>query len=136
MRSRRGGRPRSPAAWSRIGRRVLEFAPEAGWWGLVEVSGDEWEPRVKSALRLLADSGFGGERSLGWGRAAASGTHRRTALFGAETLTPRRLVAAVALFAARRRRRSTGRAAITPTVTRAGWTDSTAGGPSARSASA
>jgi CRISPR/Cas system CSM-associated protein Csm4 (group 5 of RAMP superfamily) len=47
----------------------LEFAPGAGWWGLVEVA-DAWEARVKSALRLLADSGFGGERSLGWGRAA------------------------------------------------------------------
>jgi CRISPR/Cas system CSM-associated protein Csm4 (group 5 of RAMP superfamily) len=48
----------------------LEFAPSAGWWGLMELIGDEWETRVKSALRLLADSGFGGERSRGWGRAA------------------------------------------------------------------
>jgi CRISPR/Cas system CSM-associated protein Csm4 (group 5 of RAMP superfamily) len=53
----------------------LEFAPNAGWWGLIEITDDPllntiWEPRVKSALRLLADSGFGGERSRGWGRAA------------------------------------------------------------------
>ena len=27
-----------------------------------------WEAPVRSALRLLADSGFGGERSRGWGR--------------------------------------------------------------------
>jgi CRISPR type III-A-associated RAMP protein Csm4 len=46
----------------------LEFAPNAGWWGLMDVA-DDWEARVKSALRLLADSGFGGERSRGWGRA-------------------------------------------------------------------
>lgn len=49
----------------------LEFAPNAGWWGVFSVADDVWESRVKSALRLLADSGFGGERSRGWGRAAA-----------------------------------------------------------------
>ena len=27
-----------------------------------------WTQRVKAAIRLLADSGFGGERSRGWGR--------------------------------------------------------------------
>jgi CRISPR type III-A-associated RAMP protein Csm4 len=47
----------------------LEFAPNAGFWGVFEVSDPVWEARVKSALRLLADSGFGGERSRGWGRA-------------------------------------------------------------------
>jgi CRISPR/Cas system CSM-associated protein Csm4 (group 5 of RAMP superfamily) len=47
----------------------LEFAPNAGWWGLIELT-EEWEARVRCALRLLADSGFGGERSRGWGRAA------------------------------------------------------------------
>jgi CRISPR type III-A-associated RAMP protein Csm4 len=47
----------------------LEFASNAGWWGVFEVSDPNWEARVKSALRLLADSGFGGERSRGWGRA-------------------------------------------------------------------
>jgi CRISPR type III-A-associated RAMP protein Csm4 len=46
----------------------LEFASNAGWWGVFEVSDANWESRVKSALRLLADSGFGGERSRGWGR--------------------------------------------------------------------
>jgi CRISPR/Cas system CSM-associated protein Csm4 (group 5 of RAMP superfamily) len=51
----------------------LEFAANAGWWGVFAVNDDDdiWEKRVKSAFRLLADSGFGGERSRGWGRAAA-----------------------------------------------------------------
>ncbi len=48
----------------------LEFAPNAGWWGVFSCSDATWEARVKSALRLLADSGFGGERSRGWGRAS------------------------------------------------------------------
>jgi CRISPR type III-A-associated RAMP protein Csm4 len=30
---------------------------------------DKWKGNVIAALRLLADSGFGGERSRGWGRA-------------------------------------------------------------------
>jgi hypothetical protein len=50
----------------------LEFAPNAGWWGVFAVNDGEeiWEKRVKLAFRYLADSGFGGERSRGWGRAA------------------------------------------------------------------
>jgi CRISPR/Cas system CSM-associated protein Csm4 (group 5 of RAMP superfamily) len=48
----------------------LEFASNAGWWGVFECD-DSWTGRVKSAFRLLADSGFGGERSRGWGRAGA-----------------------------------------------------------------
>jgi CRISPR/Cas system CSM-associated protein Csm4 (group 5 of RAMP superfamily) len=59
----------------------LEFASDAGWWSLVEVS-DDWEARVKSALRLLADSGFGGERSRGWGRTAQPEFSDASALFG------------------------------------------------------
>jgi CRISPR type III-A-associated RAMP protein Csm4 len=51
----------------------LEFARNAGLWTLVEFAGEEtrerWEGPVRSAFRLLADSGFGGERSRGWGRA-------------------------------------------------------------------
>jgi CRISPR/Cas system CSM-associated protein Csm4 (group 5 of RAMP superfamily) len=47
----------------------LEFASNAGWWGLFDAANGTWESRVKSAFRLLADSGFGGERSRGWGRA-------------------------------------------------------------------
>ncbi|HVW87176.1 MAG TPA: hypothetical protein VHB50_20960 [Bryobacteraceae bacterium] len=48
----------------------LEFASNAGWWGVFEAD-DAWTGRVKAAFRLLADSGFGGERSRGWGRAGA-----------------------------------------------------------------
>jgi hypothetical protein len=51
----------------------LEFAPNAGFWFVAEFAGaearQEWEPRVVAAVRLLADSGFGGRRSIGWGHA-------------------------------------------------------------------
>ncbi len=51
----------------------LEFRPGAGLWTLVRFADqqarDRWLDPIKTALRLLADSGFGGERSLGWGRA-------------------------------------------------------------------
>lgn len=53
----------------------LEFARNAGLWMVVEFAGEDaaarWEAPVRSALRLLADSGFGGERSRGWGRSEA-----------------------------------------------------------------
>jgi CRISPR type III-A-associated RAMP protein Csm4 len=71
---------RSGAAVDRSGGKVaphstacLEFAPDAGLWALAWFAGDQalaqWRDRVTGALRLLADSGFGGERSRGWGRA-------------------------------------------------------------------
>jgi CRISPR type III-A-associated RAMP protein Csm4 len=50
----------------------LEFAQNAGLWTVVQFADsaavEKWEGPVRSALRLLADSGFGGERSRGWGR--------------------------------------------------------------------
>jgi CRISPR type III-A-associated RAMP protein Csm4 len=50
----------------------LEFARDAGLWTVVQFSDDDaaaqWTAPVHSALLLLADSGFGGERSRGWGR--------------------------------------------------------------------
>lgn len=50
----------------------LEFTPGSGLWAVVsfsdEASRDHWSDRVRAAFRLLADSGFGGERSRGWGR--------------------------------------------------------------------
>jgi len=50
----------------------LEFARDAGLWTVVqfadEAAAQKWEGPVRSALLLLADSGFGGERSRGWGR--------------------------------------------------------------------
>ena len=52
----------------------LEFAPDAGLWMLAAFADDDarsrWSGPVKSALKLLADSGMGGERSRGWGRSA------------------------------------------------------------------
>jgi CRISPR type III-A-associated RAMP protein Csm4 len=51
----------------------LEFAADAGLWFAVAFAGDEarerWSDVVKAAIRVLADSGIGGERSRGWGRA-------------------------------------------------------------------
>jgi CRISPR type III-A-associated RAMP protein Csm4 len=52
----------------------IEFRREAGLWAIVSFSDDSaharWSEPVRGALRLLADSGFGGERSRGWGRSA------------------------------------------------------------------
>jgi CRISPR type III-A-associated RAMP protein Csm4 len=53
----------------------LEFSPGAGLWAAVEFTDEEtaarWNEPVRAALRLLADSGLGGERSMGWGRSEA-----------------------------------------------------------------
>ena len=50
----------------------MEFRPGAGLWTIVSFAGEaareRWQEPVKAAFRLLADSGFGGERSRGWGR--------------------------------------------------------------------
>ncbi|HTQ54349.1 MAG TPA: hypothetical protein VMI94_07805 [Bryobacteraceae bacterium] len=50
----------------------LEFRQHAGLWAAVsfadEAAQAQWSGPVRGALRLLADSGFGGERSRGWGR--------------------------------------------------------------------
>lgn len=49
----------------------LEFSRGAGMWALAVFADDEvserWSPPVRAALRLLADSGVGGRRTLGWG---------------------------------------------------------------------
>jgi CRISPR type III-A-associated RAMP protein Csm4 len=51
----------------------LEFAPNAGLWTTIlfadDAARDIWRDRVAGALRWLSDSGFGGERSRGWGHA-------------------------------------------------------------------
>ena len=53
----------------------LEFRPGAGLWAIVSFADaaarDRWSDPVKAAFRWLADSGFGGERSRGWGRSEA-----------------------------------------------------------------
>jgi CRISPR type III-A-associated RAMP protein Csm4 len=50
----------------------LEFRSGAGLWTVVsfgdDAARDRWMEPVKAAFRWLADSGFGGERSRGWGR--------------------------------------------------------------------
>jgi hypothetical protein len=53
----------------------IEFRRGSGLWTVVsfrdENAQQQWSDRVKAAFRLLADTGFGGERSRGWGRAEA-----------------------------------------------------------------
>ncbi|MCC6291706.1 MAG: hypothetical protein IT164_03570 [Bryobacterales bacterium] len=53
----------------------LEFAPNAGYWCAAVFAGAEaaatWRPKLEAAFRLLSDTGLGGERSRGWGHAAA-----------------------------------------------------------------
>jgi CRISPR type III-A-associated RAMP protein Csm4 len=52
----------------------IEFRRDAGLWAILSFADDEaqtqWAEPVRGALKLLADSGFGGERSRGWGRSA------------------------------------------------------------------
>ncbi len=52
----------------------IEFTPNAGLWCRVafhdEAAAEHWTAPLQSAFRLLADSGFGGRRSQGWGRAS------------------------------------------------------------------
>ncbi len=51
----------------------IEFAANSGLWFLAAFAGEEaeqrWSGHVTAALRLLCDSGFGGKRAIGWGRA-------------------------------------------------------------------
>ncbi len=53
----------------------LEFQSGGGLWFLVsyadESSQERWDGELKTAIRFLADSGFGGERGRGWGRTAS-----------------------------------------------------------------
>jgi CRISPR type III-A-associated RAMP protein Csm4 len=85
---------RSSAAVDRAGVGVaphssacLEFAPHAGLWTMVAFANEEaqerWKGPVAGAFRLLADSGFGGERSRGWGRAEAEVSMRESGLLAA-----------------------------------------------------
>ncbi len=53
----------------------IEFRAGSGLWTVVsfedQAAADLWSGKVKAAFRLLADTGFGGERSRGWGRSEA-----------------------------------------------------------------
>ena len=50
----------------------IEFRAGCGLWTVAsfldDAARERWQAPVKAAFRLLADSGFGGERSRGWGR--------------------------------------------------------------------
>lgn len=52
----------------------VEFEPGSGLWTVVRFSNEEassvWASRVQAAFRLLADTGFGGRRTSGWGQTA------------------------------------------------------------------
>jgi len=60
-------------SWTARRTGCVEFSPEGGLWMVVSFAGEQarqqWWAAVEAALRLLADSGFGGKRSVGWGRA-------------------------------------------------------------------
>lgn len=53
----------------------LEFADSGGFWAVVgfadEAAYQQWADPVRGALRWLADTGMGGERSQGWGHSEA-----------------------------------------------------------------
>lgn len=101
----------------------LEFAAGAGWWGLIDVE-DDWEARVKSAFRLLADSGFGGERSLGWGRAAEPEFADASGLFPAGTSATLWLLS---LYSPHAEDSVDWSGGAYSAIARGGWTDSRAG---------
>jgi len=66
---------RLSGASERYSTACIEFREGCGLWTVAgfrdEQARDEWQEPVKAAFRLLADSGFGGERSRGWGRSEA-----------------------------------------------------------------
>jgi len=49
----------------------LEFSADSGIWMIASFASEEarvrWQAPLQGALRLLADNGIGGKRSLGWG---------------------------------------------------------------------
>jgi CRISPR type III-A-associated RAMP protein Csm4 len=53
----------------------VEFEAGAGLWTVARfpdaAAEANWSPRIQAAFRLLADSGFGGARSKGWGHSQA-----------------------------------------------------------------
>jgi CRISPR type III-A-associated RAMP protein Csm4 len=53
----------------------VEFEPGAGLWAVADFASEKaaelWKGPLQAAFKLLADSGFGGRRSSGWGQTAA-----------------------------------------------------------------
>src|SRR5947209_10764292 len=66
---------RMTGATERHSTACLEFQAGAGLWTVVSFrdtgARERWIGPVQAAFRWLADSGFGGERSRGWGRSEA-----------------------------------------------------------------
>jgi CRISPR type III-A-associated RAMP protein Csm4 len=60
----------------------VEFEPGAGLWSVIRFSDEPaesvWNSRIQAAFRLLADSGFGGGRTRGWGQSQAPEFQRGT----------------------------------------------------------
>jgi len=79
LRSNAGVDRLEPGRVSEHSTACLEFARDAGLWTITvfasEAAQAQWEDRVRAAFRLLADSGFGGERSRGWGRSEMPSWH-------------------------------------------------------------
>lgn len=50
----------------------VEFEPDSGLWGVAvfdsETAAEQWKAPLLAGLRLVADTGFGGRRSNGWGQ--------------------------------------------------------------------
>jgi CRISPR type III-A-associated RAMP protein Csm4 len=103
----------------------LEFAPNAGWWGLVQTFEEMWEIRVRSAFRLLADSGFGGHRSQGWGRTRAPEFLDAANLFSAEGHPGAWWM--LSLYSPHPLDAIDWQRGTYASIVRAGWTDSSAG---------
>ena len=80
LQRRRG--PRRRQLRRRTPSRASNSPPAADFWFVAEFADDaaheQWSDRVKAAIRLLADSGFGGERSRGWGRSRDAGLPRQS----------------------------------------------------------
>ncbi len=81
---------RSAAAVDRITRgsiqvssaACVEFEPDSGLWTVARyrdaAAGAAWQERLQACFRLLADSGFGGRRTHGWGKTEAPDFRRGT----------------------------------------------------------
>jgi CRISPR type III-A-associated RAMP protein Csm4 len=58
----------------------VEFEPGAGLWTIARyrdaATQTVWNERIEAAFRLLADTGFGGKRSSGWGQTHAPSFQR------------------------------------------------------------
>ncbi len=60
----------------------VEFEPDSGLWTVARyrdaAAASAWQERVQACFRLLADSGFGGRRTQGWGKAESPEFRRGT----------------------------------------------------------